>query len=90
MDKSIQVKLLVNKLLSFINFYDLEYELLCILYFAYIHSVLTYGIVLWINSTSTTPVFKLQKRGIRTIYKKKSVVLQQRLTHLVCMYVCIN
>jgi hypothetical protein len=35
--------------------------------FAYIHSVLTYGIIFWGNSSYTIKVFKIQKKVIRII-----------------------
>jgi len=35
------------------------------MYFAYFHSLLEYGIAFWGNSTESFKVFKLQKRGIR-------------------------
>jgi len=37
------------------------------IYFSYIHSIITYGIIFWGNSTGSNEVFKLQKKGIRII-----------------------
>jgi hypothetical protein len=37
------------------------------IYFSYIHSIITYGIIFWENSASSDEVFKLQKRAIRII-----------------------
>jgi hypothetical protein len=37
------------------------------IYFSYIHSIITYGIIFWGNSTGSEEVFKLQKRAIRII-----------------------
>jgi hypothetical protein len=37
-------------------------------YFAYFHSVVMYGVVFKGNSTNISRVFKLQKRVIRIIY----------------------
>jgi hypothetical protein len=34
-------------------------------YFAYFHSVMTYGIMFWGNSSSAERIFKLQKRAVR-------------------------
>jgi hypothetical protein len=34
-------------------------------YFAYFHSVMTYGIIFWGYSSSSERVFKLQKRAVR-------------------------
>jgi hypothetical protein len=33
------------------------------IYFSYIHSIITYGIIFWGNSTGSDEVFKLQKKG---------------------------
>jgi len=38
-------------------------------YFAYIHSIITYGIVFWGSSPYSNNIFKLQKRVIRIIMK---------------------
>jgi hypothetical protein len=37
------------------------------IYFAYFHSIMSYGIIFWGNSTDSVEIFKLQKRAIRTI-----------------------
>ena len=37
------------------------------IYFSYIHSIITYGIIFWGNSTGSNEVFKLQKKAIRII-----------------------
>jgi hypothetical protein len=37
------------------------------IYFPYIHSIITYSIIFWGNSASSDEVFKLQKRAIRII-----------------------
>jgi hypothetical protein len=42
------------------------------IYFSYIHSIITYGIIFWDNSTGTDEVFKLQKRAIRIITNSNS------------------
>jgi hypothetical protein len=36
-------------------------------YFAYFHSVMTYGIMFWGNLSSAEIVFKIQKRAVRII-----------------------
>jgi hypothetical protein len=42
------------------------------IYFSYIHSVITYGIIFWGNSAGSDEVFKLQKRAIRIITNSHS------------------
>jgi len=37
------------------------------IYFSYIHSIITNGIIFWGNSTGSDEVFKIQKRAIRII-----------------------
>jgi hypothetical protein len=37
------------------------------IYFSYIHSIITYGIIFWSNSATSGEVFQLQKRAIRII-----------------------
>jgi hypothetical protein len=43
-----------------------------ILYFAYVHSIITYGIVFWGNATNSKQVFVAQKRIIRNIMNTNS------------------
>jgi len=38
-----------------------------LIYFSYIHSIITHGIIFGGNSTASNEVFKLQKRAIRII-----------------------
>ena len=42
-----------------------------LVYFAYFHSVMSYGILLWGKAADINSVFILQKRAIRSIYKLK-------------------
>jgi len=37
------------------------------IYFAYFHSILSYGIIFWGNSIGNEEIFKLQKRAIRIL-----------------------
>lgn len=37
------------------------------MYYAYVHSILSYGLMLWGNSTEYERVLKLQKRAVRTL-----------------------
>ena len=37
------------------------------IYFSYVHSIMTYGIIFWGNSTVSYNIFRLQKRTIRII-----------------------
>ena len=46
---------------------SLNLNILCMVYFAYFHSVLQYGIIFWGNSTHVHQVFKLQKRVVRVM-----------------------
>jgi hypothetical protein len=40
-------------------------ETLKLVYFAYFHSIMSYGIIFWGNSTDSKKVFYIQKRNIR-------------------------
>lgn len=44
------------------------------MYFAYFHSVLTYGIMVWGNSTKASQIFKLQKRAIAQVSQRSSCI----------------
>jgi len=54
-------------------------------YFAYFHSTIKYGLIIWGNSTNTSRVFTLQKRIImsgvgvtsscRNLFKKLDILL---------------
>ena len=37
------------------------------IYFSYVHSIITYGVIFWGNSPYSNNIFKLQKRAIRII-----------------------
>jgi len=41
-------------------------DVLRTIYFSYVHSVISYGIIFWGNSHFSTNIFKIQKRIIRT------------------------
>jgi hypothetical protein len=47
-------------------------EVMKIVYYAYIHFAMSYGIILWRNSTYSTKIFKMQKRAIRIITGSKN------------------
>jgi hypothetical protein len=47
-------------------------ETLRIIYFSYVHSVMTYGIIFWGNSPHSIHIFRLQKRIIRIITNSRS------------------
>jgi hypothetical protein len=40
-------------------------EILRTIYFAYFHSIMSYGLIFWGNSSHSSHIFKLQKRAIR-------------------------
>jgi len=40
------------------------------IYFAYFHSVMTYGIIFWGNSHLSSNIFKIQKRALRIMTNK--------------------
>jgi hypothetical protein len=42
------------------------------IYFSYIHSIITYGIIFWGNSTGSDEVFKLKRRANRIITNSHS------------------
>ena len=44
--------------------HTLKLDILHMVYFAYFHSVLQYGIIFWGNSTHAHQVFKLQKEWL--------------------------
>ena len=47
-------------------------ETLKVLYFAYVHSILAYGIIFWGNSTHAIKIFRMQKRIICIMTKSDS------------------
>jgi hypothetical protein len=47
--------------------YILSIDALKIIYFAHIHSIMSYGVIFWVNLPSAKKVFKLQKKIIRII-----------------------
>jgi len=50
----------------------LSVDILRTIYFSYVHSVLTYGIIFWGNSHPSNSIFKIQKRKIRIITNTSS------------------
>ena len=44
-------------------------DTLKMIYYAYVHSILTYGIIFWGNSPHSNYIFKMQKRIIRIMTK---------------------
>ena len=51
--------------------YSLMIDALKLIYYAQVHSIMSYGVIFWGNSPSAGRVFKLQKRIIRIIANKK-------------------
>jgi hypothetical protein len=78
-------------------------DVLIMIYYAYFHSILTYGIIFWGNSPYTINLFRLQKKAIRIIcgihnrvsctkyFKQLKVLpLQSQYLFSVLMYVANN
>jgi hypothetical protein len=53
---------IIRSLKSVISTMDLR-----TIYFPYVHSIITYGIIFWGNSSNSCNIFKLRKRAIRII-----------------------
>jgi hypothetical protein len=45
----------------------LSLDTLKMMYFSYVHSIITYGIIFWDNSPYSIKIFRMQKRIIRII-----------------------
>jgi hypothetical protein len=50
----------------------LSHAALKIMYYAFLHSVMSCGVIFWENSTNSKCIFKLQKRAIRIIVGAKN------------------
>ena len=46
-------------------------DILKMIYYSYVHSIITYGIIFWGNSPHSTHIFKIQKRVIRIMTKSR-------------------
>ena len=44
------------------------------IYFSYVHSIITHGIIFWANSSNSNTIIKLQKRAIRIIMNARNMV----------------
>jgi hypothetical protein len=53
--------------------YFMSNKTLRMIYFSYVHSVMTYGIILGSNSTYSSNIFKFQTRIIRVIMNSQSI-----------------
>jgi len=51
---------------------DLSTDILKTVYYAYVHSLVSYSIIFWGNSTHSMEIVKIQKRVIRIITKSSS------------------
>jgi len=47
-------------------------DTLKIIYYSYVHSIITYSIIFWVNSPHNTDNFKIKKRTIRIMTKSRS------------------
>ena len=50
----------------------MSYEVVRKTYFSYFHSVMSYGIIFWGNSSQNNSIFKIKKRTIRIIVNSSS------------------
>jgi hypothetical protein len=41
------------------------------IYFAYVHSIMTYGIIFWGNSPYSIKIFRIQKKVVRIVWRKE-------------------
>jgi len=56
-------------------YYNYSSNTLRSVYFAYFHSVASYGIVFWGNSANSRKIFTLQKRIFRTVAYHFSIIV---------------
>jgi hypothetical protein len=49
-----------------------SHESLRMIYYSYIHAVMSYGIIFWGNSSHSNNIFKLQKRVIKIIRNSRN------------------
>jgi hypothetical protein len=49
-----------------------SYQMLNVIYYTYLHSIMSCGIIFWGNSASSVKIFRLQKRIIRILTGSKS------------------
>jgi len=72
-------------------------------YFSYVHSIMSYGLIFWGNSTDSDDIFKIQKRIIRIIansnknascrelFKKLNILpLQSQYIHSILLFITKN
>jgi hypothetical protein len=52
--------------------FNLVFKGLKMVYYALFHSIMSYGLILWRNSTNSKCVFKLQKTAIRIIMEARN------------------
>jgi hypothetical protein len=50
----------------------MDIETLKIIYFAYVHSIVSYGIIFWGNQLYSDKIFKIQKRAVRIITNSRT------------------
>jgi hypothetical protein len=54
-----------------------EDEVMKIVYYAYFHSTMSYGIIFWGNSTDSIKIFQMQKRAIIISQEARIVILAE-------------
>lgn len=68
-------------------------ETLKIVYFSYFHSIMSYGVAFWGNSTDFKQIFILQKKAIRILCKKsyrdscKNLFKEEKILTMPCTYI---
>ena len=68
-------------------------ELLKVVYFGYVHSIISYGIIAWGSSSKSTQVLKLQKRILKIIKqvpiqtKSKQIFRELEVLPVPCIYI---
>jgi len=75
-------------------------DVLKIIYYSYVHSIITYGVFFFLNSRLSTDIFKIQKRIIqimiksrssdscRQLFKRLEILPLQSQIYIFCIIIC--